>query len=184
MESLTELRDPGDAMVGGETGRGRPEDWQGPLDSADLVAPRPGGVYLGQAGPLFHRHFDSTAVMRPGGPQRLKWREPLARSNADSPARETEGFRSSGDRERRRHGHLSAHHGPLEGSGCRGRVVLHGPPAARQARPDDQSEEGQPAGGAQARRRRTRGGFRRGEEPPGEGARAAPWNGTSGSKAT
>src|SRR5437773_9820498 len=71
MESLTELRDPGDAMVGGETGRGRAEDWQGPLDSADLVAPRPGGVYLGQAGPLFHGHFDSTAVMRPGGPKDL-----------------------------------------------------------------------------------------------------------------
>src|SRR2546425_10614028 len=117
---------------------------------------------------------------------KCEWVPPLKSlwSYADPSPRETERFLSSGDRERRRHGHLSAHHGPPEGPGRRGCVVLHRPSAARQARPDGQGEEGQPTGRPQASCRRARGGVRRGEGLPGEGARVGPWNVTSGSKAT
>src|SRR3990172_8218480 len=88
---------------------------------------------------------------------------------AASPPRKAEGLPPDRDLESGRHGHLPADHGAPERRGRRGRPVLHGPPAARQAHAHDPSEEGQPPGRAEARGGRPRSRVRVGEGTPREG---------------
>src|SRR2546427_10090566 len=104
MESLTELHDPGDAVAGEKliaVGRKISKVHLIPQTSAH----RAQAVYVwGKPARCFIDISIRLKSWRRTAPQRLKWRDPLPLFNADSPARETERFASSWDRERRRRG--------------------------------------------------------------------------------